>query len=78
MVRDLQVVEQELAAYGNGLEERPWLVALNKTELLLDDELEERIQQASDHCGKPVMAISAATSHDLDKLLAATWKELGI
>jgi GTP-binding protein len=53
-------------------------VALNKTELLLDDELEERIQQASDHCGQPVLAISAATSHNLDKLLAATWKELGI
>ena len=78
VVRDLQVVQQELSAYGNGLDERPCLVALNKTELLLDDELEERIQQASDHCGQPVLAISAATSHNLDKLLAATWKELGI
>jgi GTP-binding protein len=54
------------------------LVALNKTELLLDDELEERIQLASDHCGQPVLAISAATSANLDQLLAATWKELGI
>jgi GTP-binding protein len=53
-------------------------VALNKTELLLDHELEEKIEQASDHCGQPVLAISAATSHNLDKLLAATWKELGI
>jgi GTP-binding protein len=78
VVRDLQVVQQELSAYGNGLDERPCLVALNKTELLLDDELEERVQQASDHCGHPVLAISAATSSNLDKLLAATWKELGI
>ncbi|MEY3768225.1 MAG: GTPase ObgE, partial [Cyanobacteriota bacterium] len=78
VVRDLQVVEQELQAYGNGLEERPCLVALNKTELLLDDELEERIAQANAHCGRPVLAISAATSSNLDKLLAATWKELGI
>jgi GTP-binding protein len=46
--------------------------------LLLDDELEERVQQASDHCGHPVLAISAATSSNLDKLLTATWKELGI
>jgi GTP-binding protein len=77
-VRDLEVVEQELQAYGNGLDERPCLVALNKTELLLDDELKERVERASDHCGQPVLAISAATSANLDKLLAATWKELGI
>ena len=78
VVRDLQVVQQELQAYGNGLEERPCLVALNKIELLLDEELEERIAQASAHCGAPVLAISAATSKNLDQLLAATWKELGI
>jgi GTP-binding protein len=78
VVHDLQVVQQELQAYGNGLEERPCLVALNKTELLLDEELEERIAQASAHCGRPVLAISAATSKNLDQLLAATWKQLGI
>jgi len=78
VVRDLAVVQEELAAYGNGLDERPCLVALNKTELLLDDELEERISRASDHCGRPVLAISAATSHNLDQLLAATWRELGV
>jgi GTP-binding protein len=78
VVRDLAVVEQELAAYGNGLEERPRLVALNKVELLLDDELEERVAAASAHCGQPVLAISAATRTNLDQLLAAVWRELGI
>jgi GTPase len=78
VVRDLAVVEQELAAYGNGLEERPRLVALNKVELLLDDELEERVAAASTHCGQPVLAISAATRTNLDQLLAAVWRELGI
>lgn len=78
VLHDFQVVQQELAAYGNGLDERPCLVALNKTELLLEDELEERIQQVSDHCGQPVLDISAATSKNLDQLLAKVWKELGV
>ena len=78
VVRDLAVVEQELAAYGHGLDERPRIVALNKIELLLEEELEEKLQLASDHCGRPVLAISAATSKGLDQLLAGTWKELGI
>jgi len=78
VLQDFQVVQQELAAYGNGLDERPCLVALNKTELLLDDELEERVRQISDHCGQPVLDISAATSKNLDQLLAKVWKELGV
>ena len=78
VLHDFQVVQQELAAYGNGLDERPCLVALNKTELLLEDELEERIQQVSDHCGQPVLDISAATSKNLDQLLAKVWQELGV
>ena len=75
---DFKVVQQELAAYGNGLDERPCLVALNKTELLLDEELEERIQLISDHCGQSVLDVAAATSKNLDQLLARVWKELGV
>jgi GTP-binding protein len=78
VVRDLEVVQQELQAYGNGLDERPCLVALNKIELLLEEELQDRLKQVSDRCGQPVLAISAATSKNLDQLLSATWKQLGI
>ena len=78
VVRDLAVVEQELEAYGHGLAERPRLVALNKVELLLEEELQERLEAAQAHCGHPVLAISAAASIRLDQLLSAVWKELGI
>jgi GTPase len=78
VVRDLQVVEQELQAYGHGLAERPRLVALNKVELLLEHELEERVAAASAHCGQPVLAISAAAAIQLERLLAAVWQGLGI
>ena len=71
-------VQQELAAYGNGLSERPTLVALNKVELLLEEELEEKLKLASDHCGQPVLGISAASAINLQQLLSATWRELGI
>jgi GTP-binding protein len=78
VVRDLQVVQQELASYDTGLSERPTLVALTKIELLLDEELQERRQLLEEHCGGPVLAISAAAAQNLDQLLAATWRELGI
>jgi GTP-binding protein len=78
VVADLKVVEQELEAYGNGLSERPRLVALNKIELLLEEELAEKLEQASTHCGQPVLAISAATSANLDQLRSSVWRELGI
>jgi GTP-binding protein len=78
VVADFQVVQQELSAYGNGLDERPCLVALNKIELLLEEELAEKRQELSVHCGQEVLSISAATSKNLDQLLARTWKELGI
>ena len=78
VVADLTVVEQELEAYGNGLAERPRLVALNKIELLLEEELEEKLAQARAHCARPVLAISAATSANLDQLRSSVWRELGI
>ena len=78
VVRDLTVVEQELEAYGQGLNERPRLVALNKVELLLEEELEERQAAAAAHCGVPVLAVSAATNRHLDRLLASVWQELGV
>ncbi|MEA5417447.1 Obg family GTPase CgtA [Synechococcus sp. BA-132 BA5] len=78
VLRDLLVVEEELAAYGNGLSERPRLVVLNKMELCDAEELEERVDAIADHTGQPPLVISAAASQGLDALLAAVWQQLGI
>ncbi len=78
VLRDLLVVEEELAAYGNGLSERPRLVVLNKMELCDAEELEERVLAIGGHTGQPPLAISAAASQGLDALLAAVWQQLGI
>jgi GTP-binding protein len=78
VLRDLLVVEEELAAYGNGLSERPRLVVLNKMELCDAEELEERVLAIATHTGQPPLVISAAASQGLDALLAAVWQQLGI
>jgi GTP-binding protein len=73
---DVRVVEGELAAYGHGLGERPRLLVLNKIELLDSAQLQERIALLERHCGRPVLAVSAATSANLGQLLAAVWEQL--
>jgi GTP-binding protein len=75
---DLAVVEQELVAYGHGLDQRPRILALNKSELLLPDQLEAARAALAALWGGEVLLISAATNWGLDGLLAEVWKELGI
>lgn len=78
VLADLRVVEEELAAYGHGLSERPRLVVLNKMELRDAAELEELVAAVDAHIGEPPLVISAAASQGLDALLAAVWGQLGI
>ncbi|MEA5392422.1 GTPase ObgE [Cyanobium gracile UHCC 0139] len=78
VLADLRVVEEELAAYGHGLSERPRLVVLNKMELRDAAELKELVAAVGDHTGGPPLVISAAASQGLDALLAAVWAQLGI
>ena len=75
---DVQVIEQELQAYGHGLSERPRIVALNKIEILDPTDLTELRGQIETHVGHPILAISAAASKNLPELLAAVWQQLGI
>jgi GTP-binding protein len=75
---DLAVVEEELAAYGHGLEQRPRLVVLNKIELLSPDALEALTARISERLEGPVLQISAAMAQGLEALKTAVWQELGI
>ncbi|MEM7666883.1 MAG: Obg family GTPase CgtA [Pseudomonadota bacterium] len=70
-VEALRVVEEELAAYGAGLEDKPRLVALNKLDLA-DEELvagfaEELMAAGADQ----VFAVSGATGQGIEQLLDA-------
>ncbi|MEX1322831.1 MAG: GTPase, partial [Synechococcaceae cyanobacterium] len=78
VLEDVEVVEQELQAYGHGLMDRPRIPVLNKIELLDPAELAERIAALEGHCGGTVVAVSAATSANLNRLLAVVWEKLGL
>ena len=77
-VADLNVVQQELEAYGHGLVDRPRLLVINKQELVSEDDLPTLQQELEAASGRPVLCISAAMGTNLDQLLAETWAELGV
>jgi GTP-binding protein len=67
----LRIVERELEAYGEGLEDKPRLIALNKIDLA-DAELAEGFaQELRDAGADRVFPISGATGAGIDRLLDA-------
>jgi GTP-binding protein len=65
----MRVIEDELAAYGAGLDEKPRLIALNKVDLV-DDELVEAFTCELREAGAgEVFPISGATGRGFDRLL---------
>jgi len=67
----LEIVEDELAAYGEGLDQKPRLIALNKVDLV-DAELVEAFSRELKAAGADqVFPISGATGKGLDNLLDA-------
>ena len=72
----LQVIEEELAVYGNGLNEKPRLIALNKIDLV-DTELVRMFTKELKAAGaNKVYPISGATGAGMDKLLDAVIEHL--
>ena len=77
-IGDLQVVEKELQAYGQGLAERPRLLVLNKLELIDENDRADLIQRLEEASGRSVLLISAAMAQGLETLLQTVWSELGV
>jgi len=72
----LQIVEEELAAYGEGLEDKPRLIALNKIDLA-DAELAEDFATELRAVGADkVFPISSATGAGVEQLLDAVLSHL--
>ncbi|RJY08990.1 GTPase ObgE [Aurantiacibacter aquimixticola] len=67
----MRIVEEELAAYGQGIEDKPRLVALNKVDLA-DDELAEAFGDELKAAGADqVFPVSGATGAGIEALLDA-------
>lgn len=70
-VEAMRVVEEELSAYGAGLDDKPRLVALNKVDLA-DAELAEEFAKELKAAGADdVFAVSGATGEGIDALMDA-------
>lgn len=79
-IANYQVIQQELKAYGRGLENRPQILALNKVDAVGADDENERMQaiasQLQGMAGVPVFQISAVAGIGLDAMLQEIWQFL--
>ncbi|ASC71548.1 GTPase ObgE [Halomicronema hongdechloris C2206] len=75
-VAHYQAIQQELAAYGRGLVERPQILALNKVDAVPQEILDELLPMLQAASGQPVQTISAVTQAGLDTLLQTVWQSL--
>jgi GTP-binding protein len=68
-----RTVRAEIEAYGNGLAEKPEIVALNKTDAMSPREIASRRAALAKACGRPVLLLSGATRDGVDAALRALW-----
>jgi GTPase len=76
-----RIVQDELAAYGAGLDDKPVVVALNKIDTLDDELVAELSAELEDASGGPVIPLSGASGVGvdwaLDRLLEAIPEKAG-
>lgn len=66
-----KTVREELVAYGNGLEEKPEIVALSQADLLDADTRKKKIASLKRACGQTPLVLSAATGDGVEAALRA-------
>jgi GTP-binding protein len=75
-IRNYQIIQEELIAYGRGLAQRPQIIAFNKIDAAEPEMLDDAIAQLQKSTTKPIFVISAVTRSGLDSLLQAVWSTL--
>lgn len=69
-----KVVRGELDAYGNGLADKPEIVALNKTDAVSPEDLKQQVARLKRAAKKTPLVISAATRQGIPEALRALMK----
>jgi GTPase len=75
-IADYQTIQNELAAYGQGLPEKKQIIALNKIDSTDESVLELLTEELKSLTLAPIFTISAVTRTGLDALLSTIWQEL--
>ncbi|MDJ0641877.1 MAG: GTPase ObgE [Erythrobacter sp.] len=70
-VEAMRIVEEELTAYGEGLDDKPRLVALNKLDLADEELVAGFAEELIDAGAEQVFAVSGATGEGIEQLLDA-------
>ncbi len=75
-LKDYQIIQQELVAYGRGLKDHPQIIALNKVDAA-DGEIIQLIkEELTQLSSSPILEISAVTRTGLGELLQIVWQML--
>ena len=75
-IADYQIIQQELAAYGHGLSERPQIVAFNKIDAVDSETLELLSTELQELTSVSIFHVSAVTRSGLDTLMQEVWSIL--
>ena len=75
-IEDFETINQELSKYNMELEERPQIVAANKTDILQDEKVFEDFKKEIEKRGYKLFEISAATGKGVEELMKYTYSEL--
>ena len=75
-ISDFDIINNELKKYNIDLENRPQIVAANKTDIITDQKLYDGFIAEMERRGYKVFPISAATKNGVDELMRYTYSEL--
>jgi GTP-binding protein len=75
-IANYHTIQQEIQAYGQGLAERPQILALNKIDAVEDEIVDALANQLNQLTQVPVFKISAVAHIGLDALLQKVWQSL--
>jgi GTP-binding protein len=75
-IEDFDIINAELSKYDMALEERPQLVAANKTDIIQDMDAYNEFLDEMKKRGIEVFEISAATNKGVSELMSKTYEEL--
>jgi GTP-binding protein len=69
-----KIVRDELEAYGQGLTEKPEIVALSKADAMTEDTIKAQIAKLKKACRKTPMVLSAQSGESVQDVLRALLK----
>ncbi|HLW27537.1 MAG TPA: GTPase ObgE [Kiloniellales bacterium] len=71
-----RTVRQELSAYGHGLDSKPEILALNKSDAIDEETLKRRQQELAEAAGKEVRLTSGVSGRGVREVLFALLREI--